>query len=106
MNLASIVVLGDVAGAPKVKLDLPSPLRLGDRLQLHFRIKRSNGNRVELLEVDGEFRVSSLRFEAGTNRQHLDVEAIGKAPAWRALKRTQEFKRVIPPARFPPRTIT
>jgi hypothetical protein len=103
MNLASIVVLSEVAGVPKVKMDLPSPLRIGDRLKLRFRVKRSNGGRVEVLDVDGEFRVRSLCFEPGSNRQILDVETgeSGKVPAWRAVKKGPEFKRVIPPAKSP-----
>lgn len=101
MNLASVVVLSDVAGVPKVKMDLPSPLRLGDRLTLRFRVKRTNSGRAEVLDVDGEFRISSLRFEPGSNRQILDVETTGKVPSWRAVKKTPEFKRVIPPAKSP-----
>lgn len=83
-------------------MDLPAPLRLGDKLTLRFRLKRANGGRMEVLDVNGEFRICSLSFEAGTNRQMLSVEsASGVVPSWRAVKRTPEFKRVIPPARSP-----
>jgi hypothetical protein len=99
MNLASVVILSEVAGVPKVKMDLPSPLRLGDKLKLRFRVKRANGGRSEVLDVDGEYRVGSLSFEA--NRQILQVESLGVVPSWRAVKRTPEFKRVIPPAKSP-----
>jgi len=103
MNLASIVTLNDVAGQPRVKMDLPSPLRLGDKITLHFRIKRMNNGRSEILDVDGEFRVASISFEAGSNRQILVVEKAesGKVPSWKAVKKTPEFKRVVPPARSP-----
>lgn len=103
MNLASVVVLSEVAGVPKVKMDLPSHLRLGDKLTLHFRVKRSNNGRSEILDVDGEFRISGLRYETGSNRQIIEVETgtAGKVPSWRAVKKTPEFKRVIPPAKSP-----
>ncbi len=101
MNPASVVVLSEVSGAPRVKLDLPSPLRIGDRLTLHFRVKRTTAGRSEILDVDGEFRVTTLRFEPGSNRQILDVESTGKVPSWKAVRRTPEFKRVIPPAKSP-----
>jgi hypothetical protein len=100
MNPASIIVLSEVAGAPKVKLDLPS-LRLGDRLSLRFRVKRQHGGRSEVLDVDGEFRVRALSFEAGSTRQLLEVETTGKVPSWRAVRSAPEFKRVVPPAKSP-----
>jgi hypothetical protein len=103
MNLSSIVTLSDVAGQPRVKMDLPSPLRLGDKIALHFRIKRSHNGRSEILDVDGEFRITALTFEAGSNRQILAVEKTetGKVPSWRAVKKAPEFKRIVPPARSP-----
>ncbi len=102
MNLPSIVVMSEVAGAPKVKLDLPSPLRIGDKVTLRFRVKRRSAGRSEVLDVDGEFRVSGLCFEGGScGRQVLEVAAAGKVPSWRAVKRSSEFRRVIPPAKSP-----
>ena len=80
-------------------MDLPSPLRIGDKLKLHFRVKRAHGGRSEVLDIDGEYRISVLSFEA--NRQILQVESLGIVPSWRAVKRTPEFKRVIPPAKSP-----
>ena len=103
MNHASVIILAEVAGVPRVKMHLPTQLRLGDRLPLHFRIKRTNAGRSEVLEVNGDFRVTSLSYEPGTFRQILEVEtaSTGKVPSWRAVKRTPEFKRVIPPAKSP-----
>jgi hypothetical protein len=94
---ASLVVLSEVSGAPKIKLELPT-LRLGDRLNLRFKLKRSNQGRSEVLEVAGDFRVTSVSFDG--MRQVLEVEtAAGKVPSWRAVKRTPDARRVIPPAR-------
>jgi len=102
MNLASIVVLTEVNGAPRAKMTLPPLLRLGDKITLRFRTKRVTKGRAEALVVDGEYRITSLRYEAGSNRQILEVEsASGIAPSWRAIKRTSEFKRIIPPAKSP-----
>ena len=97
---ASLVVMSEVIGAPRVKLDLPSQLRLGDKLALKFKLKRTNQGRSEVLEVQGDFRVSSVSYDG--MRQILDVETlVGKVPSWRAVKRSSEQKRVIPPARSP-----
>lgn len=103
MKPATIVELADVSGKPKVKMDLPSPLRLGDRLQLHFKLTRQNGGRSELLEVHGEFRVSTVSFENA--RQLLSVDAIGTAPVWRAVKKSAVMPRKLSPARVPPMVI-
>jgi hypothetical protein len=103
MIFASIVILSEVAGVPRVKIHLPAQVRLGDRLPLHFRVKRTNAGRSEVLEVNGDFRVTALSYEPGTFRQILEVETAttGKVPSWRAVKRTPEFRRVIPPAKSP-----
>jgi hypothetical protein len=90
------VVLSEVAGTPKIKLELPV-LRLGDRLSLRCKLKRSNQGRSEVLEVMGDFRVASASFDG--MRQVLEVESTGKVPSWRAIKRAPKVKRVIPPAR-------
>ena|ERR1700679_2566498 len=102
MNLASIVVLTEVPGAPRAKMTLPPLLRLGDKITLRFRMRRVNKGRSEVLVIDGEYRISSTQYEAGSNRQILEVEsASGIAPSWRAIKKPPEFKRVIPPAKSP-----
>src|ERR1035437_4851430 len=95
---ASLLVLTEVAGAPKVKMELPSTLRLGDKLALKLKLKRTNQGRSEVLEVQGDFRISSVSYDG--LRQILEVEtATGKVPSWRAVKRAPETKRVIPPAK-------
>ena len=94
----SLLVLTEVAGVPKVKMELPSTLRLGDKLALKFKLKRTRQGRSEVLEVQGDFRISSVRYDG--LRQILEVEtAIGKVPSWRAVKRVPEAERVIPPAK-------
>lgn len=99
MMAHTILELSDVGGAPRVKLTLPVPLRVGDRVRLGFRLKRTHGGRTEVLEVVGEYRVSGAIHETG--RQTLTVEAVGKAPAWRAVRKDHGFVRSLPPARFP-----
>lgn len=96
MTPATIVELGDVAGKPKVKQDLPSPLRNGDKVHLRFQLARQNGGRSEVLDVQGEFVIRSVRFDAsdGPTRQLLTVESTGVAPSWRAVKKSS-----LPPPR-------
>lgn len=82
-------------------MDLPT-LRHTDKISLRFRVKRTNAGRSEVLDVAGEFRVSSVRFDAMTRQQIVEVEtATGVVPSWRAIKRAPEFRRVIPPAKSP-----
>jgi len=101
MRRTTILQLDDVSGQPRVKLDLPVPLRVGDRVRLRFRVRRQNGGRTEVLDVEGEFRVSSVNLTA--EHQILSVDtAVGKVPTWRAVKKDIPFERQIPPARFPP----
>ncbi len=100
MTPPSLLELSDVLGCPKVKISLPVPLRQGDRVRLAFRLKRQNGNRSEVLDVAGEYRVGQVSLSA--DLQTLSVEAVGKAPAWKAVRREASQERVLPPARFPP----
>ena len=100
MKPATILTLADLPEAPKVKLTLPVPLRAGDRVKLGFRLRRAHGGRSEVLDVIGEFRVASVLLSA--ERQVVSVESVGKAPAWRAVKKDASWKRPLPPARFPP----
>lgn len=102
----SIVEFTDVSGKPKVKMDVPSPLRIGDVLHFAFRLRRQNGGRTEALEVLGKFRVTSVSFDAtsGVSHQLLGVEAAGATPSWKAIKKSPEQKRSLPPTHFP-RTI-
>jgi hypothetical protein len=57
--------------------------------------------RREILEVDGEFRVTGLQnsIDSKGYRQIVQVSATGKAPSWRAVKLLPP--RTLPPARFP-----
>ena len=104
MNPATLVELSDVAGRPKVKMTLPVPLRIGDRILLAFQLRRANGNRNEVLDISGDFRVASISFDAseGPPRQVISVESAGKAPTWRAVKRpTAVPERRLGPTKFP-----
>lgn len=103
MKPATIVTLSDVTGNPRVKMDLPSPLRIGDRVSMRFQLQRQNGGRSEVLDVTGDFRVSEIHFgtEGGVGRQHLVVQSLGKAPAWRAVKKAPVAAKRLSPARFP-----
>ena len=100
MTPTTILTLADLSDAPKVKLTLPVPLRAGDRLKLGFRLRRQNVGRSEVLDVNGEFRVASVILSA--EQQLVSVESVGKAPAWRAVRKDTGWKRPLPPARFPP----
>jgi hypothetical protein len=99
MQQLSIVEIGDLADRPKAKLTLPVPLRLGERLHLAFKIRKQNGGRSEVLDVYGEYRVTAVGFT--TDYQHLIVEAVGKAPTWRAVKKEPATKRLLGPAKHP-----
>lgn len=98
----TLLDLTDVPGCPRVKLVLPVPMRLGDRVRLAFKLRRQNGGRSEVLEVNGDFRVQSAHLSV--EHQSLSVEALGKAPAWKAVRREGLAVRRLPPARFPPTT--
>jgi hypothetical protein len=101
MNLPSLLTLSDVKDAPVVRKELPGPLRLGDMLLLRFVVRRRHGKRTEELRVDGEYRVTSVAFDArfGTH-QVVSVEATKVTPSWRSVKNVPE-RRVLPPARAP-----
>lgn len=102
---ATLVELDDVTGKPKVKLELPSPLRLGDRLQLRFRLSRQNGGRAEVLDVTGEYTVRSVSFDAsdGPARQIISVVTTGVTPSWKAVKKASlASPRKLGPTRWPP----
>jgi hypothetical protein len=101
MRPPTILVLSEVSGVPRVKMDLPV-LRAQDKVALHFRVKRLHAGRSEVLDVMGDFRVSAVMFDATTRQQTVEVETVlGVVPSWRAVKKAPEFRRVIPPARSP-----
>lgn len=101
MTPASLLVLSEVA-APQVKLDLPR-VRVGDHLNLQFRLERQQNGRSEVLDVQGEFRVTKVVLQVD-GRQVVHVDAIGKAPAWRAVRKKKLPVRKLGPTRYP-RTI-
>jgi hypothetical protein len=84
----SILVLGEVKDQPSVHKDLPAMLPIGERVKLHFFLRRKNGSRTEELHVDGDYRVTSSFVDATLHppRQVLSVEALGVAPAWKAVR--------------------
>lgn len=98
--MLSILKLEDVNGEPKVKLDLPSPLRIGDVVALRFRIDRTNGGRTEVLEVNGKFRVTAIGFDVTRPpaKQLLSVSSTGGSPTWRAVKKRALVSRRLAPA--------
>lgn len=106
MLLPTILELTDVPNRPRVRKDLPGPLRIGDRVRLAFRLARMNGGRSELLEVKGDFKVISVSFD-GTDlpRQILQVESIGKTPSWQAVKKTRLSRQKLSPACSPRTTV-
>lgn len=107
MLLPTIIELSDAPGAPRARKDLPGPLRLGDRVRLDFRLTRTNGGRSEVLDVRGEFRVSSVSFDAtGVPRQLVAMESTGKSPSWRAVKKTTPQPRTMAPCHSPPTKVT
>ncbi len=104
MNAPTLVTLGDVKHTPKVLKELPSPLRNGDHVHLHFMLRRRVGTRTEELHVQGEFRVTAVAFDASRGpltRQLLTVESIGVTPLWKAVKTVPEAKRRLPPCVSP-----
>ena len=99
------IKLVDVNGEPRIRKDLPGPLRIGDPIKLRFRITRENNGRHEVLEVRGTvFRVTTWACDdaSGPTRQIIAVEtASGRPPVWRSVKRPTEDSRRLPPAVFP-----
>lgn len=93
------LIFVDVDGAQKA-VELPL-LRLSDRIKLSLQCQRKNRGRSEVLDVQGEFRVTSVEMDAssGRLRQVLQVEAMGLAPTWKAVKGTKETR--FGPARYP-----
>jgi len=98
------IKLSDVNGEPRVRKDLPGPLRVGDPIKLRFRICRQTSGRNEVLEVDTAFRIIRVGFDDshGPSRQVLTVEtAMGKPPVWRSVKKDDAGSRRLAPAVSP-----
>jgi hypothetical protein len=99
MTPTTRIKLDDVNGKPMVLLSsVPSPLRVGDTLGLRFRVARQSNGRSEMLEVNGQFRVTAVGFDlaAYARRQLLTVEALGKAPTWVSVRRPPQKTRLAP----------
>lgn len=104
MLLGTIAELSDVNGCPSFHVPLDGLVRVGERVGMKFRLTRRHGGRTEMLDVDGDFRVLTVRLAltAGGPRQMLTMEAAsGKAPVWKSVKNPAPGRRVLPPARFP-----
>ena len=93
------VKLDDVNGQPMALLsDVPMPLRIGDPLGLRFRMTRQRGGRHEVLEVNGQFRVTAVGFDAGVTprRQLLTLDSVGKPPTWVSVKKPPQRTSLAP----------
>jgi hypothetical protein len=106
--MLTVVELADVTGHPKVKLDLPGLLRVGDPVALKFRLEKLHGGRFEVLEVKHRFRVTAIGVDASSwpQRQLLSLDSVDKPPTWRALKKPPSVARKLgkAPTRKSPRT--
>lgn len=102
-KMLTVVKLADVNGEPKVKLDLPGPLRVGDPLGLRFKVERQSNGRREVLEVDGQFRVEAVGFDNASipAKQLLSVASATKPPVWRSVKSRKTASRRLSPAVSP-----
>ena len=98
--MLTLLELTEVVGKPKVKMELPR-VHLGQRIRLAFCLRRKNAGRSEVLEVYGDFKVAAAGLDAVYPvRQVLSVDvAVGASPTWKAVKKTPEWRRVLPPAR-------
>lgn len=107
--MLTIVQLQDVPDQPKIKTDLPGPLRIGDPVRLPpFRIsRRTPEGRHEQLVVDmagNRFRVTAIGLDSsqGPPRQLISVEnAMGQLLAWKAVKKPAEPRKRLSPTIFP-----
>jgi hypothetical protein len=99
MTPTTRIKLDDVNGKPMVLLsNVPCPLRVGDTLGLRFRVTRQTNGRSEVLEANGQFRVTAVGFDlaAHARRQLLTVEALGKPPTWVSVRRPPQRARLAP----------
>jgi len=107
MIVGTIIELVDVTGKPKAKIDLPYPLRIGDRVTLNFTIVERFNGRYNVLEVKGEVRVASVAFDAskGILRQLVGVEATGSPFVWKSVKNLRQVSPKLGLAKKPKTTI-
>lgn len=105
--MLSVVQLSDVTSQPKLMMDLPQ-LKVGDPIQLSFRIERNNGGRLEELSVNGKFKVSTVGYErpnAAPLRQLLSVDTLGQPPTWVSIKNRIQGGLRLKPAKSGPTPI-
>jgi hypothetical protein len=95
--------LSDVNGRPKVRLDLPGPLRHGDPVALKLKLQRRSNGRTEVLEINHKFLITAVGFDGTTQppRQLLSLDTAGKPPVWQSVKTQAPSSRVLGPTRFP-----
>ena len=87
MNYPTLLKLEDFDGLAPIRISLPAPLHIGTKLKLRFPIQRKNGGRTEVLNVDGEFKVTAVVIDArGDAKQLVSVAAVGAAPTWKSIK--------------------
>lgn len=87
MNHPTLLKLDDFQDLAPVRISLPAPLPIGTKLKLRFLVQRKNGGRTEVLNVDGEFKVTAVVVDArGYAKQLISVVAVGAAPTWRSIK--------------------
>lgn len=100
--MRTVLQLADVQTCPKVRQDIPGPLRLGDRVRLRFGLRRVEAHRTYELRVDGEYRVTGFSLDnTGIPTQLVTVESVGPQPVWRSVKNQPPFERPLGPARHP-----
>jgi hypothetical protein len=87
MNHPSLLKLEDIENLAPVRINLPAPLPIGTRIKLRFPLQRRNGGRTEVLQVDGEFKVTAVVIDArGDAKQLVSVSAVGLVPTWKSIK--------------------
>jgi hypothetical protein len=86
----SVITFDEVKSSPSVRMDVPALLSIGERILLHFVLRRQNGPRSEELRIEGEFRVTEAVIDAtcAPIKQRLKVSAKGVTPSWKAVKRS------------------
>lgn len=99
MNHQTLLKLEDFDDLAPIRISLPAPIHIGTRLKLQFPIQRKNGGRTEVLNVDGEFRVTEVVIDArGEAKQLVSVIATGAIPTWKSIK-NPPVKRLSPTSR-------
>lgn len=101
MIVGTVLELIDVRNRPKVRLDLPYPLRIGDRITVSFCLQERFNGRLNVLEVQGDVRVVSVSFDATNSLlQKISVEAADGQPfVWKSVKSPRDPARPLGPAK-------